>query len=55
MPVLSCGHQVEAIREAAAPYTQSVRKATKRLSMAVDDAIVRYSTGPKTRTKSHFR
>lgn len=55
----TCSHlmavQVEAIREAAQPYTQSVRKVGRRLSLAVDEAIVRYSSAPRSRTRSHFK
>lgn len=56
LPCLCCDAlQIDMIRTAAEPYTQSVRKVSKRLSMAAEDAFVRMSAGPASRTKSHFR
>eukprot|EP00775_Hariotina_reticulata_P010174 gene10174-10334_t len=47
--------EIDNIRTFAEPYTQSVQKVSRRLTVAAEDAFVRMSTGPASRTKSHFR
>jgi hypothetical protein len=48
--------QIELIRSAAEPYTASVTKVGRRLSIVAGDTFARMSTaGPARRTKSHFR
>lgn len=48
--------QIAAVRNFAEPYTHSVRKVSRRIGVAAEDAFQRLSTsGPATRTKSHTR
>jgi len=49
--------EVQAIREAAAPYTQSVQKVRAQLSSVAKEALERYqlsTSGPSTRTRPRF-
>lgn len=48
-----CTLQVDAIRNAAEPYTQSVRRMSHKVTHKVDEYMVKYNLSPAP--KPHYR